>query len=107
MALDPLQRLAASLRSLAWKRARRWRGAPTVLPRRWPLMAAGLLGCGVLKSGLRPGIVVGESMSPTLRAGQWFVLDSRAYEGAQPERGDIVVFRHRGATYIKRVAGIG
>jgi signal peptidase I len=75
--------------------------------RRGVLMAAGLLGCGVLRTGLRPGIVVGESMAPTLRAGQWFMLDSQAYRVAPPRRGDIVVFRHRGVTYIKRVMGIG
>jgi signal peptidase I len=107
MSLDPLERLAAPLLSIARKTARRRNSAARATPNRWPLMAVGLLGCGVLKSGLRPGIVVGDSMLPTLRSGQWFVLDSRAYQGAPPRRGDVVVFRHQGTTYIKRVLGVG
>jgi signal peptidase I len=62
---------------------------------------------GLLGSGLRPGVVVGDSMAPTLRSGQWFVMDVDAYRRATPGRGDIVVFQHRGRTYIKRILGAG
>jgi signal peptidase I len=71
------------------------------------LIAAALVGGGAVGMGLRPGVVVGDSMSPTLRSGQWFVMDSKAYRRERPQRGDVVVFRHRRLTYVKRVLGAG
>jgi signal peptidase I len=73
--------------------------------RRRALVVAGVMTCGVMRSGLRPGVVMGNSMSPTLRPGDWFLLDVEAYQERPPRRGEIVVFRHRGVTYIKRVLG--
>jgi signal peptidase I len=113
MSFDPLHRGATPLLRCFRKRTHVHFGLRVPLWRgerhrgRWPVVAVGLLACGVVKSGLRPGVVVGDSMAPTLRAGQWFVLDLRAYQVAPPQRGDIVVFRHREVTYIKRVLGAG
>src|SRR5438093_2964686 len=84
--------------------ARSVRMKVSVLSRR-PLAAVGVLACGVMGSGLRPGVVMGNSMSPTLRSGEWFLLDTGAYRDTPPQRGDIVVFRHRSVTYVKRVLG--
>ena len=42
-------------------------------------------------------------MAPTLRSGGVYVLDTRYYQRHPVERGDIVVFRYRGVTCIKRV----
>jgi signal peptidase I len=90
---------------LLWRRARsekrRW------CLRRSSFAAVGLLACGVARSGLRPGIVLGESMSPTLRSGQWFVLDAGAYRHSGPCRADVILFHHHGITYVKRVLGTG
>lgn len=54
--------------------------------------------------------VVGESMLPTLRPGDWLVVDSSAYEGKSPRRGDIVAVpdpRSPGRLLVKRVGGTG
>jgi signal peptidase I len=75
--------------------------------RRGSMMLAGVGIWGLVGSGLRPGIVVGDSMAPTLRSGQWFVMDVEAYRGTTPRHGDIVVFRHQGRVYVKRVLGAG
>ena len=71
------------------------------------LIAAALAVGGLASSGLRPGVVVGDSMAPALRSGQWFVLDRGAYRRVSPRRGEVVVFRHRGVIYIKRILGVG
>lgn len=51
----------------------------------------------------RLGVVQGESMSPSLRNGQFYLLDrsSRRFR-----HGDVVVFRHGHATFVKRVLAI-
>jgi signal peptidase I len=46
-------------------------------------------------------------MAPTLRNGQPYLLDSRAYARQAPQRGEVVVFREEGATCIKRVIAVG
>jgi signal peptidase I len=54
------------------------------------------------------GVVLGESMVPTLRSGQWLAIDRDYYRQHRPRPGEIVVFRHQGITYVKRVyAGEG
>ncbi len=55
----------------------------------------------------RFGTVVSESMNPTLRVGDYYVLRLDAYEdGRTPQQGDIVVFDRPGeGTFIKRVIG--
>lgn len=51
--------------------------------------------------------VEGESMTPTLQDGQWLLLDTQYYKlTGGPERGDIVVLRHNGERWIKRLVGL-
>jgi signal peptidase I len=73
------------------------------------------LGRGVVLStllglwGLSPyqvGVVEGHSMDPTLRSGQWVAIDRGYYRTHQPQPGEIVVFRHAGITYVKRVYAV-
>lgn len=49
------------------------------------------------------------SNAPTLRVGDYFVADNRAYENTKPARGDMVVFRlprDESVDYVKRVIGL-
>jgi signal peptidase I len=53
--------------------------------------------------------VSGPSMSPHVSSGEFVVINTLAYRFHTPARGDIVTFRHDGATpelYIKRVIGL-
>ena len=52
---------------------------------------------------LRPTVVLGHSMTPTLRPGGCYVLNTRYYRDHPLKCGDIVVFRHRGETLTKRI----
>src|SRR5438445_12857854 len=52
---------------------------------------------------LRPTVVLGHSMTPTLRSGGCYLLDTGYYRHHRLQRGDIVVFRHRGETCTKRI----
>lgn len=64
-----------------------------------------VLGALVLRfSPFRLGVVVGESMTPTLRPNYVFVLDKGFYEHTSPTRGEIVVAIADGETCVKRVA---
>jgi signal peptidase I len=59
-------------------------------------------------SPCRVGVVLGHSMDPTLRSGQLIAIERLYYRSHRPRRGEIVVFRHGGMTYVKRVyAGEG
>src|SRR5687768_1355232 len=42
-------------------------------------------------------------MEPTLRSGQFVLLDRGHYRTHAVERGDVVVFRWQGQVYVKRV----
>src|SRR5437660_8051960 len=52
---------------------------------------------------LRPTVVLGRSMAPTLRSGGCYLLNTGYYRRHSLQQGDIVVFRHRGETCTKRV----
>src|SRR5262249_42619974 len=54
----------------------------------------------------RFAVVVGDSMLPTLRAGDLLLVDKRAYDQAEPTRGDIVVARYSAGLVVKRVVGL-
>jgi len=81
-------------------------------PRRRSFGKRKLLGkawCGIalavmtVLSPLKAGVVVGDSMNPTLSSGRVYVMD-RGYFRTQPiRRGEIVVFKRKGISYIKRV----
>lgn len=53
--------------------------------------------------------VVGESMTPTLRAGKLVVVRTRTYRARSPQRGDIVAARPAaldGRAVVKRIVGV-
>jgi signal peptidase I len=60
----------------------------------------------VLAVPLRPTVVLGQSMAPTLRSGGFYVLNTAYYRRRSIRRGDVVVFRHRGETCTKRVYAV-
>ena len=55
---------------------------------------------------VRPGVVLGESMSPSFRSGQVFLM-SRLGKGRRVGRGDVVIVAFHGAVYLKRVYALG
>ncbi|MCK4594534.1 signal peptidase I [bacterium] len=53
--------------------------------------------------------VLSDSMEPTLKPGDWLLVDKLCYLGTEPEHGDIVVFNaplEPGDSYVKRVAAV-
>lgn len=67
----------------------------------------GILCVGMLAytvgSLFQPTVVVGDSMSPTLISGRWIYVDRLYYQTHTPQPGEVVVFRHEGDTYVKRI----
>jgi len=51
-------------------------------------------------------VVIGESMLPTLKPYDVLIVDRRAYDQADPGRGDIVVARYGKDWVVKRVVGL-
>lgn len=54
---------------------------------------------------LRFGVVVGDSMAPSLQSGQVFLMDLSSPR-RQVKSGDVVVLQHEGETLVKRVAAV-
>lgn len=57
----------------------------------------------------QPFRVSGNSMSPTLRAGQYFIADERIFSTHPPQRGDIFVMKNPQSPdqrFIKRIIGL-
>ncbi len=71
--------------------------------RNWTLI--GLSAGSLLTAGnlFQPTVVVGNSMAPTLRDGRVLWVDRTYYRNHAPARGEVVVFRLNGETYVKRV----
>ena len=59
---------------------------------------------------VKPIIVEGASMNPTLQDDDYLLISRQSYTFGEPERGDIIVFPHHESTedslYIKRVIAI-
>lgn len=55
---------------------------------------------------IRPGVVLGESMSPAFHNGQVFLM-SRVRDGTRLDLGDVVVLNLDGELYLKRIEAIG
>jgi signal peptidase I len=51
-------------------------------------------------------LVIGNSMTPTFHTGDVVVVDKRAYSAGRPKRGDVVLVRHSGELWVKRVVGM-
>jgi signal peptidase I len=70
------------------------------------LVALSLSGA-LLASPYRVGVVCGKSMDPSFRDGQVYLLDRAYYRDHAPQRGEVVLLGHEGATLIKRVVAVG
>ena len=57
---------------------------------------------------IKPTIVHGTSMNPTLQDGDYLLVSKQAYTFEEPERGEIIIFRvsEDNKLYIKRVIGL-
>lgn len=58
---------------------------------------------------IRPFVVNGSSMSPTLETGNYLLIDEVTYKLSEPERGDVVVFKappEPDKYFIKRIIGL-
>ena len=78
---------------------------PSILPN---LRRTGgyILACLALSGAaftVRPTVVVGHSMEPTLKDRRVILVDRTRYLLHRPQRGEVVVFRHGGSSYVKRV----
>jgi signal peptidase I len=51
-------------------------------------------------------LVSGDSMLPSLKSGDLLLVDKRAFEQVEPDRGDMVVARYEGGLIVKRVVGL-
>lgn len=65
-----------------------------------------LLGAVFILAPFRVVRVVGYSMQPTLRPGQALLVDKLYYRLTGIFRNDLVVMRHDGETWIKRLVGL-
>jgi len=71
--------------------------------RRWSkilVLACVLYGIGNL---YQPTVVVGSSMAPTLDSGKVIWVDRTYYKTHKPKRGEVIIFKHDGDTFVKRV----
>lgn len=62
----------------------------------------------VITTFIKPTIVHGSSMDPTLKDGDYLLVSKQAYTFDEPERGEIVIFpvEEEDRLYIKRVIGL-
>lgn len=85
-----------------------FRELPSNVSRRKFLLLGGSLLCPalLLRRRYRLVMVVGESMMPTLRAGDLLLVRKHAYQKMAPQRGDVVLARYHGEWITKRVVGL-
>jgi len=57
-------------------------------------------------SPVRLGLVRGDSMGPTMQNGQLYAFDRFPSRAAGVRRGEVVLFKHDRATYVKRVFAV-
>lgn len=62
----------------------------------------------VITTFIKPTIVHGSSMDPTLEDGDYLLVSKQAYTFDEPERGEIIIFpvEEEDRLYIKRVIGL-
>jgi signal peptidase I len=70
---------------------------------RWLMIGAAATAVYTIGNLYQPTVVVGRSMAPTLTPGKVVWVDRTYYKLHRPERGEVVVFKEDGITYIKRV----
>ncbi len=66
-------------------------------------MCSGLI---LLQGRFRLGVVIGDSMLPGLTTGDILLIHKRAYDAANPGRGDVVLARFGNESIVKRVVGL-
>lgn len=92
-------------------------GAPTTARSRFlvflenVLYIAGAVGLALLIQAfiIRPFIVSGNSMDPTIKHKQYLIIDEVSYRLREPARGDVIVFKappEPTKYYIKRIIGL-
>lgn len=94
-----LEALGVNARHPPWlfQRARRWLVG----------LVAGLLAVMLLRVAYTPFIrVEAHSMFPTLRHGDFLLVNQQVYRLHPPRRGDVVVFLRNGTLLVKRVIGL-
>ncbi len=60
----------------------------------------------LVRSHFQFTVVVGTSMLPTLKSGDFLLVDRQAYRDAEPQRGDIVLARDGKGCIVKRIVGL-
>lgn len=68
-------------------------------------MLAGVVLALIILAFIQPTLVNGDSMSPYLEDGDYLIMNKTAYENADPDYGDVIVFKNDGKLLIKRVIG--
>lgn len=71
------------------------------------LAAGGVVVAASFGSPVRVGMVMGNSMEPTLRSGQLFLYDRHAPQPETLRVGELVLVRLKGETCLKRVFALG
>lgn len=82
---------------VAWFSCRAWLAATGTV-----LVLFGLW----FRSAYQLGVVSGDSMLPTLTSGNLLLIDKRAYDQLEPDRGDMVIARYAGGLVVKRVVAL-
>jgi signal peptidase I len=70
------------------------------------LFCSSEMGLALRASGLHVYNVPSDSMSPTIYGGDRIMVDQHFFRHKSPNRGDVIVFCHRGVFLVKRVIGI-
>ena len=89
----------------------RYVGAERRKSRNWGLLLFGsiVLTAMVHHSLISGGIVVDKSMYPTLKDGEYYLINKYLYHFTKPRRGDIVIllpWKYAPEEYVKRVIGL-
>jgi len=76
-------------------------------------LISSLIIVGIILFFIRPTLVKGDSMFPTIKEYNYLIIEKMSYKFSDPERGDIIVFksdlpenRFKSKDLIKRVIGV-
>lgn len=71
------------------------------------IVIAGVAIVGVRELIFKPFYVEGQSMVPNFEPNQYLIIDELTYRFREPERGEVIVFKHNDGQYLlKRVIGL-
>jgi signal peptidase I len=59
-----------------------------------------------VETHFRLGLVLGRSMLPTFHTGDLLLVNKRAFDHADPQRGDIVLAKYHRQYVVKRIVGL-